>query len=269
MVKPQGKVFTTILNALWEAIREKRSPEDTHWLDKAKPKFGNTVVEDIKTALKVLKVFLPLPLFWAIFFQIYSVWTAMAGDMNRDFTINGSTFTVPPGEVAAINPLLDIALIPLTAKVVYPFIAKQGIQLTDLRKMGAGLVFTSLSLLVTGFVQLALEQGQYLSCLWIIPQVFLVSCAEVLTSVTAYEFAYTQAPKNMKGMLTAGWLLTIAGGNVIISILGLANIQAQAMQSFVLAGVLALVFLWFLYIAKTYQYTVNKEREEEEEEEER
>ncbi len=75
--------------------------------------------------------------------------------------------------------------------------------------MGAGLLCTGSSLVVAGFVQLAVNKAK-ISVFWIIPQFFLVSCGEILLSVTVYEFAYTQAPKSMKGLLTALWLLTVA-----------------------------------------------------------
>ena len=58
--------------------------------------------------------------------------------------------------------------------------------------MGAGIICSSGSLLVAGIVQLYVDKMTNLSILWIIPQFFLVSCGEILLSVTAYEFAYTQ-----------------------------------------------------------------------------
>ena len=95
--------------------------------------------------------------------------------------------------------------------------------LTSLKRIGLGILFTSGSLLVAGFVQLTVSNSppNTISVAYIIPQFFLVSCGEVLLSVTAYEFAYTQAPKNMKGLLTALWLFTIALGNFIVVIISL------------------------------------------------
>lgn len=58
--------------------------------------------------------------------------------------------------------------------------------------MGLGLFATALSLLVAGVVQMEMNKLGTITVLWIIPQFFLVSCGEILLSVTAYEFAYTQ-----------------------------------------------------------------------------
>ena len=44
--------------------------EREHWLDYAKEKYDNGVVEDVKCLLKVLWMYLPLPMFWALFDQL-------------------------------------------------------------------------------------------------------------------------------------------------------------------------------------------------------
>jgi solute carrier family 15 oligopeptide transporter 1 len=41
----------------------------THWLDAAKEKYDSKLVEDIKILLKVFVLYLPLPVFWALFKQ--------------------------------------------------------------------------------------------------------------------------------------------------------------------------------------------------------
>jgi solute carrier family 15 oligopeptide transporter 1 len=40
-----------------------------HWLDTAKEKYDSRLVEEVKILLRVLLLFLPLPLFWALFKQ--------------------------------------------------------------------------------------------------------------------------------------------------------------------------------------------------------
>ena len=41
-----------------------------HWLDGATEKLGFEKVEEIKSLLKVLLLFVPIPLFWALFRQL-------------------------------------------------------------------------------------------------------------------------------------------------------------------------------------------------------
>lgn len=52
--------------------------------------------------------------------------------------------------------------------------------------------------------------------LWLIPQYIIITMGEVMFSVTGLEFAFTQAPISMKSLLQAGWLLTVAFGNLIV-----------------------------------------------------
>ena len=55
--------------------------------------------------------------------------------------------------------------------------------------------------------------------LWLIPQYIIITMAEVMFSVTGLEFAFTQAPTSMKSLLQAGWLLTVAFGNLVVVII--------------------------------------------------
>jgi POT family proton-dependent oligopeptide transporter len=46
----------------------------------------------------------------------------------------------------------------------------------------------------------------------------LLSAGEVMTSITALEFAYTQAPKHMKAIMQALYLLSISAGNAFTAL---------------------------------------------------
>lgn len=54
---------------------------------------------------------------------------------------------------------------------------------------------------------------------WMIPQYVIITMAEVMFSVTGLQFAFTQAPMSMKSLLQAGWLLSVAFGNLIVVII--------------------------------------------------
>jgi solute carrier family 15 (oligopeptide transporter), member 1 len=49
-------------------IKSKGDKKD-HWLDYAEDKFERKLIDDIKLALNVLVMFVPLLLFWALFDQ--------------------------------------------------------------------------------------------------------------------------------------------------------------------------------------------------------
>lgn len=46
-----------------------------------------------------------------------------------------------------------------------------------------------------------------------------MTSAEIMFSVTGLEFSYSQAPKSMKSVLQAAWLLMIAFGNLIVAVI--------------------------------------------------
>ena len=48
---------------------------------------------------------------------------------------------------------------------------------------------------------------------WQIAAYFLLTSAEVLVSVTALEFSYTQAPQRLKSVVMSLYLLSISAGN--------------------------------------------------------
>lgn len=54
---------------------------------------------------------------------------------------------------------------------------------------------------------------------WMLPQYIIITMAEVMFSVTGLQFAFTQAPLSMKSIVTAGWLLSTAVGNIIVVII--------------------------------------------------
>ena len=48
---------------------KKSEEKPEHWLDHAKGKYSNQLVEDTKILIKVLVLYLPLPIYWALFDQ--------------------------------------------------------------------------------------------------------------------------------------------------------------------------------------------------------
>ena len=54
--------------------------------------------------------------------------------------------------------------------------------------------------------------------LWQSVQYILMTSAEVLVSITGLMFAYSQASKRYKTVVTSVWLLTVAFGDLIVVI---------------------------------------------------
>ncbi|XP_044578742.1 peptide transporter family 1 isoform X2 [Cotesia glomerata] len=93
--------------------------------------------------------------------------------------------------------------------------------------------------------------------LWLIPQYIIITMGEVMFSVTGLEFAFTQAPISMKSLLQAGWLFTVAFGNLIVVIIAEAKIfDRQANEFFLFAGLMLVDMVIFGVMAKFYRYVI-------------
>jgi len=98
--------------------------------------------------------FLFVPMFWAIFDQTGSAWVLQADQMDRDFGILWL-----PSQIQFVNPVLILLGIPFFTYVVYPAVGKL-VEVTPLRKIGAGLVLTAASFGVSALVEGDIQDKQ-------------------------------------------------------------------------------------------------------------
>ncbi|GAA6074843.1 solute carrier family 15 member 1b isoform X1, partial [Tachysurus ichikawai] len=409
-------------------------PKREHWLDWAEERYDKLLIAQVKMVLKVLFLYIPLPMFWALFDQQGSRWTLQATTMNGNFGL----FTVQPDQMQTVNPILILLMVPVVDNAVYPLIKKCGLNFTPLKRMTVGMFLAALAFVAAGLVQVQIDQtvpvfpssseaqvkflnlensvlnisvngnpyeiqpfqsygymslntdtmdlsvgnkihphfplmkgerqtllltysniqgqsidsntkpeqgendirfvngfreelsvksgskdmgsiGQFefsnytlfpegkasfiisgsagqceysmdlgfgssytllipntftfgsecastiqqvedikpniMHMAWQIPQYFLMTCGEVVFSVTGLEFSYSQAPKNMKSVLQAGWLLTTAMGNIIVLIVAeVGQLPDQWAEYVLFAALLILVCIIFSIMAHYYTY---------------
>ncbi|XP_062715725.1 peptide transporter family 1 [Aedes albopictus] len=155
--KPAGNmvvlVFKCIGNALSTKVKEQDENPRSHWLDYAEMKYGRQIVQDIKSLMKILVLYIPLPVFWALFDQQGSRWTFQATRMNGEI----GAFTIKPDQMQVINPLLILAFIPFFEGLVYPVLEKVGIR-TPLQKLSFGGILAGAAFVLSGFVEIALDE---------------------------------------------------------------------------------------------------------------
>jgi POT family proton-dependent oligopeptide transporter len=105
-------------------------------------------------------------------------------------------------------------LIPFNNLFLYPGLTKLGYTVTPLRKMTWGIVFSGFAWVAAGGLQFVLDGGDKISILWQILPYIILTFGEVLVSATGLEFAYSQAPLAMKGVIMSFWNLTTTVGNL-------------------------------------------------------
>lgn len=140
--------------------------------------------------------------------------------------------------------------------------------LKPLRKISLGMLFTFASFILSAILQFFIETyPNQVHVAFQIPQYVLLGIAEVLVSVTALEFAYSQAPTSMKSVMQSVYLLTVAGGNIVVMIVALVDIIPktvkfrQAYEFFFFSGLMLLVWVIFMIMAYFYKYKVYEDED--------
>ena len=209
------------------------------------------VAGTVKAVGWISLIFAPVAAFWALYFQYGSAWTLQADKMNR--VVAG--FEVSTGQVQTLNSVLVLTLIPLFTLVVYPAVLRAGVAVTPLRKMSVGMFVAGLSFVAAAWVEGMLQAGGHPHVAWQLPQYALMGVGEVLVSVTALEFAYTQAPRQLKSLVMGLWYLTISGGSLLAAVVaGLNRWQGVGYYHFYAWLMLGAAVL-FLLVALAYRAT--------------
>uniref|UniRef100_A0A3P8P4I7 Solute carrier family 15 member 1a n=1 Tax=Astatotilapia calliptera TaxID=8154 RepID=A0A3P8P4I7_ASTCA len=406
--EPEGNIMLDVCKCIGFAInnryrhRSNQYPRRQHWMDWAEEKYDKLLIAQIKMVLKVLFLYIPLPMFWTLFDQKGSRWTLQATTMNGYF----GKLVIQPDQMQIFNPILILTLVPIMDSVIYPLIKKCGFNFTPLKRMTVGMFLAAMAFVCAALVQVEIDKTlpvfpsasqsqlkllnmgssavtvnlpgnesltlnasdkyftfeteqiivsvgspgmtqaiflkrksrqtllipsvisnecnnlckQYYSFLAIfsflmirtkfsllsgsqsceyikdfgfggsytffipstfvfgpdcqdsitvvediepnsvhmalqIPQYFFITAGEVMFSVTGLEFSYSQAPSNMKAVLQAGWLFTVAIGNFIVLIVAeIAKLPNKWAEYVLFASLLVLVCIIFSTMAYFYTY---------------
>lgn len=129
-------------------------------MDYGIPKYGKPFVEDVKAVLNVAYMFLPFPIFWALFDQQGSRWVFQARHMNGDIKIT----TFLPDQMQVIAPVLILVFIPFFDYVMYPALNKYGLLKTSLQKIITGGFLAAAAFFISGGLDLVLEVFVLINC---------------------------------------------------------------------------------------------------------
>uniref|UniRef100_A0A8C6WTN1 Solute carrier family 15 member 2 n=1 Tax=Neogobius melanostomus TaxID=47308 RepID=A0A8C6WTN1_9GOBI len=228
---PQGNVLLEVCKCIGYAIskrwkRSKHEEKKKHWLDWAEDKYSKRLIQEIKMVLRVLVLYIPLPMFWALFDQ-----QASSAELDFDIGWNNTNLKC----VQMFNETTANSLI------VY---SEGGWSAGG----GDSIAVTKMEDVLANNIHVA----------WQLPQYVLMTAGEVMFSITGLEFSYSQSPANMKSVLQAGWLLTVAFGNIIVLIVAEGAGLEQWIEFLLFAGLLLAVFVIFSIMAHFYTY-VNPE----------
>jgi len=251
-IKPTAGVVTKSFGILWKGLnsccRKNEGKSSEHCLDAAKESYEEDLVEEIKFLTGVngiLVLFIPIIFFWCLFDQTSTTWTYQAKHM----------YGLKADQAQMINPLLILILVPIFEFIIYPTLAKFNLLVKPLPRITVGMFLTALSFLVSGILELVIQSkpDKSLHTMWQVPQYLILTIAEILVSITGLEFAYSQAAPSMKSILQACWLLVIAFGNLLATIItAIGNFENRAHGIFIYTGFMLLFSFIFTYLAWRY-----------------
>jgi POT family proton-dependent oligopeptide transporter len=232
-------------------------------LDRARGVHPDATVDGVRSVLRVLVIFALTTPFWSLFDQKASTWVLQGNAMTKPDWFQSS-------QMQALNPALVMILIPFNNLVLYPLLRRFGFEPTALRRMTAGIAFSGLAWIAVGGFQIVMDGGDPMSIVWQVLPYALLTFGEVLVSATGLEFAYSQAPLAMKGVVMSFWNLTTTIGNLWVLLANAAvrndavtgsiastGMSVTAFQMFFFAAFALLAALAFGLYAKRYREVDN------------
>jgi POT family proton-dependent oligopeptide transporter len=224
---------------------------------------------------RLYSVFGLIIFFWVAYEQNDNLWTFFARDHIAEKVVDESTGkevetcllrfgplqkAFPPDGFQFINALLILILVPLFG-MMWRRIDPQGTRFPATRKIFMGFLFTAGAALVMSTAGFQAAGGYKVSAWWMVLGYFVLTIGEILVYGTGLELAYTAAPQNMKGFITACFLVTNTLGNLI-------NAQLSPMykkyipegQFFALtAGIVLVAAVAFYFVGKRFNTSPSAE----------
>uniref|UniRef100_A0A8C3DRJ3 Solute carrier family 15 member 2 n=1 Tax=Corvus moneduloides TaxID=1196302 RepID=A0A8C3DRJ3_CORMO len=142
---PQGNVLLEVCKCISFAIknrlknRSREIPKRDHWLDWASEKYSKQLIGEVKMVTRVLFLFIPLPMFWALFDQ-------------------QGIYVLQPDQMQFLNPLLILVFIPIFDLGLYPLINMCKLNFTPIRKMATGMILAGLAFGLAAVIEVKINE---------------------------------------------------------------------------------------------------------------
>jgi POT family proton-dependent oligopeptide transporter len=215
--------------------------------------FGNNA-EGLRALGRLFIIYAFIAMFWALFDQQGSAWVLQAQRMDRHFIIDWD-----PSQAQWLNPALVLLFIPLFNRVIYPAFDRIW-PLTPLRKISLGLLLTVPAFLLPAWLEARIDAGESVNIAWQFGAYVLMTAAEILVSITALEFSYTQAPNRMKSLVMGAFFSSVALGNLFTAAVnvfiqnpdGTSSLDGPSYYLF-FAGAMAVTAVLFIPVAMWFK----------------
>jgi POT family proton-dependent oligopeptide transporter len=167
------------------------------------------------TLTTLFGIFALMVFFWVAYEQNDNLWTYFARDhMDRVLDLGFTTKEFAPDQFQFINGVLVLVFAPLFGWL-FRLVDPRARVFKATTKILIGFIFTAAASVVMSMAAAGAADGTKVSAWWIVAAYFVLTVGEVLLYGTGLELAFTAAPANMKGFITACFLVTNFLGNLI------------------------------------------------------
>ncbi|XP_040960594.1 protein NRT1/ PTR FAMILY 7.3 isoform X1 [Gossypium hirsutum] len=189
-----------------------------------------TQVEEVKCILRLLPIWLCTIIYSVVFTQMASLFVEQGAAM-KVIVLN---FRIPPASMSSFDILSVALFIFLYRRILDPLVSqlrkKSSRGLTELQRMGIGLIIAILAMVSAGIVEcyrlkyankdcIHCEGSSSLSIFWQVPQYAFIGASEVFMYVGQLEFFNAQTPDGLKSFGSALCMTSISLGNYVSSLL--------------------------------------------------
>ncbi|KAJ0103614.1 hypothetical protein Patl1_05367 [Pistacia atlantica] len=242
-------------------------------------------VEQVKLVIRLIPIWISCIMFFAVQQQIHTFVTKQGGTVNRSI---GSHLQIPPAALQSLVGIAILVTIPIYDRIFVPLAWKfTGLPsgITMLQRIGVGLFLSILNMSVAAIVEIkrlniARENGLMdspkatlpMSLWWLVPQYMICGISDAFATVGLQELFYDQMPEEMRSMGAAACISIVGVGNFInTAIISIVqdissrngghkwignNLNRSHLDYFywTMAGLSALNFCAYVWIAKAYVY---------------
>lgn len=254
--------------------------------------YSEEMVDGVICVLRVLPVFLLIIMYWAVYSQMQSTFFLQSERMD----VMVGDVKMPAAVLNVFNTVIILVLIPIIDRGIYPLLAKHGRSPSHLQRIGFGMVLAAMSVVVAGVLEIYRKENlaetggiiqdlagdtfnaSTLSVFLQVPEFALVGSSEVFTSISGLEFAYSEAPDFMQGLVMGLFLMTSGLGSYVSTLI-LEIVKVSTTNDpwfpdeinegkaeylfFLIGGLMMLNFFAFVIVAKLYKNRASLKKKDE------
>lgn len=294
---PEGNYLADTFRIIGQGLKHKlrctKPSGFAHWLDVAKNTNGGTfsdnTVEAVKSVIQLMPIFLTFILYFTVFSQVLTAYVLQASYLNLKVT---EDLTLPATLVSTFYVISTMVAIFILDRIVYPGLRRFGFNFSPLRRIAVGFLFMTGSIVLAGIIEIERKHSinshgtitqdvfgksvnaSTMNVFYQVPQYIFHGTSEALALITGLEFAYSQAPHYMRGVIM-GVCMSMTGFGFYLAA-ALTSIVKHASHGqwypadlnngsleyfmFFLAGLMLVNTTVFMYIAAKYRYVSNQDQ---------